>query len=58
MYYKAHIFGDKNSALLIMRTRDPKVMKKLAEDVENFDQDLWFPISIQVSDLTHIYSET
>ncbi|KAI1723158.1 N-glycosidase [Ditylenchus destructor] len=48
MYYKAHIFGDKQSALLIMRTRDPKVMKKLAEDVENFDQNLWFPISVQI----------
>jgi predicted NAD-dependent protein-ADP-ribosyltransferase YbiA (DUF1768 family) len=48
MFYKAFVFGDKTLAKIIYAEPDPKAMKKKGEETDGFDQDLWFPVSIQV----------
>lgn len=48
MYYKAKIFGDEECARAIMRTNDPKQMKRIGNDIKGFNIYQWKNISIQV----------
>ena len=48
MFYKARVFNDQQAMNDIMRTRDPKLMKRIGSKVIGFDQSKWFKISIQV----------
>lgn len=48
MYYKAYVFGDLQSAKLIMSTKDPKAMKRIGSEIVGYDQNVWFSISIMV----------
>jgi len=49
MFYKAKVFNDRKAMSDIMRTRDPKFMKRIGSQVVGFDQSKWFKISIQVN---------
>ena len=41
MYAKAHLFGDYETAALILAEPDPAEQKKLGRKVANFDQSVW-----------------
>lgn len=41
MYQKAVIFGDKETASLILASRDQKAIKGYSRQVKNFNEDIW-----------------
>ncbi|CAK5056568.1 unnamed protein product [Meloidogyne enterolobii] len=55
MFYKAKVFNDRKAMSDIMRTRDPKFMKRIGSQVVGFDQSKWFKISIQVMAIATYY---
>ncbi|KAF7639356.1 DUF1768 domain-containing protein [Meloidogyne graminicola] len=55
MFYKARVFNDKQAMSEIMRTRDPKHMKRIGSKIVGFDQSKWFKISIQVMAIATYY---
>ncbi|KAL7074181.1 hypothetical protein ACQ4LE_006569 [Meloidogyne hapla] len=55
MFYKAKVFNDRKAMSDIMRTKDPKFMKRIGSQVVGFDQSKWFKISIQVMAIATYY---
>ena len=41
MYHKAMLFNDKETAELILNTKEPREQKKLGRLVKNFDEQVW-----------------
>ena len=48
MYQKAKYFCNPDIATLISETSDPKEMKRLGSQLENFDAVAWRKVSLQV----------
>uniref|UniRef100_A0A914YQA4 NADAR domain-containing protein n=1 Tax=Panagrolaimus superbus TaxID=310955 RepID=A0A914YQA4_9BILA len=48
MRFKAVYFGDNEIAEYIMQTSDPKEMKRYGRQVEDFDEEKWKKVSLQV----------
>ncbi|KAL3106671.1 hypothetical protein niasHT_015979 [Heterodera trifolii] len=48
MYYKARVFGDEASAVAILRSQDPKAIKRFGAQIRLFDTAKWRKVSILV----------
>lgn len=48
MYYKARVFGDMDTARLIMNATTPREIKRIGTRVRNFDLEKWRKVAIQV----------
>ncbi|KHN80604.1 Uncharacterized protein Tcan_10916 [Toxocara canis] len=54
MYWKAKMFGDEESAALILATKNPKQMKVIGSRVRKFDQLVWNRVSHQVMAIANL----
>uniref|UniRef100_F1LB28 NADAR domain-containing protein n=1 Tax=Ascaris suum TaxID=6253 RepID=F1LB28_ASCSU len=54
MYWKAKVFGDEESAALILAAKNPKQMKVIGSKVRKFDQKVWNRVSHQVMAIANL----